>query len=164
MKYLHKFNSAAEFEAAYNGNDYIEPWVSLTIDAVNDVNKVDYNKQPVVEEYDIEIDSNGQSDCAGQEILSMSTNVGPYQIIEDSGYMYTVTNSNLTTNPLPTLKVKVVNGPNNSDGVYECEYFDNGGNHTWEYSISDDPFMAVHVNAFNNDGIWELQAYLTEGC
>ena len=162
MKYLHKFNSAAEFEAAYNGNDYIEPWVSLTIDAVNDVNKVDYNKQPVVEEYDIEIDCNGEATCVGQEILSMSSRVGPYDDVE--AYTYSTTNPNLTTNPLPTLKVKVVNGPNNSDGVYECEYFDNDGNHTWEYSISDDPFMAVRVDVFNDDGAWQLQAYLTEGC
>lgn len=29
-KYLHKFESLAEFEAAYNGSDYHEPWVSLT--------------------------------------------------------------------------------------------------------------------------------------
>ena len=29
-KYLHKFESLADFEAAYNGSDYHEPWVSLT--------------------------------------------------------------------------------------------------------------------------------------
>ena len=28
MKYLHKFTSDADFDTAYNGNDYIEPWVS----------------------------------------------------------------------------------------------------------------------------------------
>lgn len=30
MKYLHKFTSIADFQAAYNGQDYIEPWVSYT--------------------------------------------------------------------------------------------------------------------------------------
>lgn len=30
MKYLHKFNSLEDFNAAYNGSDYHEPWVSLT--------------------------------------------------------------------------------------------------------------------------------------
>lgn len=30
MKYLHRFTSMADFQAAYNGNDYYEPWVSLT--------------------------------------------------------------------------------------------------------------------------------------
>lgn len=164
MKYLHKFTSLTDFQAAYDGQDYIEPWVSLTIDTVNDVNRVDYNKQPTTEEYDIEIDCNGQGNCAGQEILSMSTNVGPYQIIEDYSYMYTVTNPNLTTNPLSTLKVKVVNGPNNSDGVYECTYYDNDGDHGWEYSISDDPYMDIRIEAYNNDGAWTLQAYLSEGC
>lgn len=29
MKYLHKFTSKAAFDAAYSGNDYIEPWVSI---------------------------------------------------------------------------------------------------------------------------------------
>ena len=29
-KYLHKFENQAAFEAAYNGPDYIEPWVSYT--------------------------------------------------------------------------------------------------------------------------------------
>ena len=29
-KYLHKFESLADFETAYNGSDYHEPWVSLT--------------------------------------------------------------------------------------------------------------------------------------
>jgi hypothetical protein len=81
-----------------------------------------------VEEYDIEIDSNGQGDCGGQKILSMSSRVGPYERYDNDSYTYSVTNPNLTTNPLPTLKVKVVNGPNNSDGVYECTYFENDGN------------------------------------
>jgi hypothetical protein len=120
--YLKLFSSVAEQDAFRDGEDYVEPHVSC----IEDGTSVKYNKRA---NYDIEIDSNGQGDCVGQEILSMSTNVGPYQIIEDSGYTYTVTNSNLTTNPLPTLKVKVVNGPDNSDGVYECTYFDNGGDH-----------------------------------
>ena len=30
MKYLHKFTSMADFQAAYDGQDYIEPWVSYT--------------------------------------------------------------------------------------------------------------------------------------
>lgn len=33
MKYLHKFTSLADFNAAYNGQDYIEPWVSYTVDS-----------------------------------------------------------------------------------------------------------------------------------
>lgn len=30
MKYLHKFTSTDDFNAAYNGTDYLEPWVSIT--------------------------------------------------------------------------------------------------------------------------------------
>lgn len=33
-KYLHKFNSLAEFTQAYNGSNYLEPWVSYTIEGV----------------------------------------------------------------------------------------------------------------------------------
>lgn len=30
-KYIHKFDTVAEFETAYNGTGYTEPWVSLTV-------------------------------------------------------------------------------------------------------------------------------------
>ena len=43
-KYLHKFESVADFEENYNGLSYIEPWVSATKDS-NDEYQVDYNKQ-----------------------------------------------------------------------------------------------------------------------
>lgn len=33
-KYLHKFESLADFESAYNGSDYHEPWVSLTKEGI----------------------------------------------------------------------------------------------------------------------------------
>ena len=41
--YLHKFESNSEFDAAYNGNDYDEPWVSAT-NTGNDEYRVNYNK------------------------------------------------------------------------------------------------------------------------
>ena len=42
-KYLHLFDSENAFQSAYNGEDYEEPWVSLTEDqSVGD--HVDYNK------------------------------------------------------------------------------------------------------------------------
>lgn len=157
-KYLKLFSSVAEQDAFRNGSDYVEPHVSC----IEDGSSVKYNKRPL--NYDIEINCNGQAGCVGQEILSMSSRVGPYERSDNDSYTYSVANPNLTTSPLQTIKVKIVNGPDNSDGVYECEYSNNAGNHEWDYSISEDPFMAVHVNAFNNDGIWELQAYLTTGC
>ena len=40
MKFLHKYQTAAEFNADYNGSAYIKPWVSVT-----EENKhVNYNK------------------------------------------------------------------------------------------------------------------------
>lgn len=43
-KYLHKFESVADFNEKYNGSSYIEPWVSATKDS-NDEYQIDYNKQ-----------------------------------------------------------------------------------------------------------------------
>ena len=157
-KYLKLFSSVAEQDAFRNGSDYVEPHVSC----IEDGSSVKYNKRPL--NYDIEINCDNAASCSGQEILSMSSQVGPYELSGGGSYLYSVTNPNLTTSPLQTLKVKVVNGLDNSDGVYECTYFDNDGNHEWKYSISEDPLMAIQVDAFNNDGTWELQAYLTIGC
>lgn len=39
--YIHLFDTEAEFNAAYNGNDYVEPWVSYTVQS----DRVDYNKK-----------------------------------------------------------------------------------------------------------------------
>lgn len=39
-KYLHRFDSENEFQAAYNGEDYLEPWVSYT----EETSAVTYNK------------------------------------------------------------------------------------------------------------------------
>ena len=41
-KFIHLFESATTFEAAYNGEDYVEPWVSYT----RENQHVDYNKAP----------------------------------------------------------------------------------------------------------------------
>ena len=40
MEQLHFFNTNSEFEAQYNGVNYIEPWMSYT----EDENRVDYNQ------------------------------------------------------------------------------------------------------------------------
>ena len=38
-KYIHRFNTTQEFENAYDGDKYIEPWVSYTRES----GQVDYN-------------------------------------------------------------------------------------------------------------------------
>ena len=40
-KYVHLFETQADFTAAYNGSEYQEPWVSYTIQN----EEVDYNKE-----------------------------------------------------------------------------------------------------------------------
>jgi hypothetical protein len=47
-KYLHKFESLADFNSAYNGSDYQEPWVSYTNED-GETPRVDYNKGPLIE-------------------------------------------------------------------------------------------------------------------
>ena len=42
MQYLHKFETDSAFEAEYNGEDYKEPWVSLT----SENGEVNYNRKP----------------------------------------------------------------------------------------------------------------------
>jgi hypothetical protein len=44
MKYVHYFETSSEFSAAYNGADYLEPWVSVTKE--ND--EINYNKEAFV--------------------------------------------------------------------------------------------------------------------
>jgi len=61
MKYLHKFSSLADFEAAYNGSDYLEPWVSTT--PVNESLRVDYNKHLTNADFDLVVDyAQGEND------------------------------------------------------------------------------------------------------
>ena len=40
MKYIHLFKTNSEFTEAYNGPDYIEPWLSLTEETMT----IDSNK------------------------------------------------------------------------------------------------------------------------
>ena len=42
-KYLHRFDAEEDFNEAYNGEDYIEPWVSYT-DETEGEEHVDYNR------------------------------------------------------------------------------------------------------------------------
>lgn len=43
MKNIRKFETISEFNAAYNGDEYLEPWVSLTEEAGG----INYNKKPL---------------------------------------------------------------------------------------------------------------------
>ena len=52
-KYLHKFNTEAAFDTAYNGEDYHEPWVSL----VAENGQVNYNKKIEIEYVDLGLPS-----------------------------------------------------------------------------------------------------------
>ena len=157
--YLKLFSSVAEQNAFRDGSDYVEPHVSC----IEDGSSVKYNKRPLG--YDIEIDCNGEYTCGGQEILSMSSNLGPYEQIRN--YSYRVTNPNLTTNPLQTIKVKITNTPSgyNIEGsVVECPYYDNDGSHMWCSENVADSNLWVNAYAHNNDGEWEFWVYLCGGC
>ena len=43
VRYIHKYESVEDFEEDYNGQSYLEPWISATkID--EEVYQIDYNK------------------------------------------------------------------------------------------------------------------------
>ena len=88
-KYLHKFETNSEFSAAYNGEDYLEPWVSVT----SENEKVKYNKTEY-EKYEkllltpltFEIQSDGvvywkASDNSYTSIIEYSLNDGEWTSI-----------------------------------------------------------------------------------
>lgn len=77
MKYLHKFTSLAAFNSAYNGQNYIEPWVSYTVDS--NLEQVNYNKEnvPQIEYYFKLIDgyANEWESDSSHEIWIESVNI-----------------------------------------------------------------------------------------
>jgi len=58
MIYLHYFETNSEFSAAYNGEDYLEPWVSLT----SENEKVKYNKTEYEKLFSVPLTFEIQSD------------------------------------------------------------------------------------------------------
>lgn len=56
-KYLHHYETESAFTAAYNGEDYLEPWVSYT-DETEGQEHVDYNKRQLVLEFDTQVTEN----------------------------------------------------------------------------------------------------------
>lgn len=76
-KYLHLYDTEAEFDEAYNGDSYLEPWVSYT----EDIERVDYNKKagpqdPTGEYLTFEIQSPGDVIWKGYATISYSKNDG----------------------------------------------------------------------------------------
>lgn len=90
-KYLHKFNAEEDFNAAYNGEDYIEPWVSYT----DESDRVNYNK---IIDLEIYYTDNGEVHMTtdGARILRASEGIGIVEEIETQhsetlvGYSYIV--------------------------------------------------------------------------
>ena len=77
-KYLHKFNSKVDFETAYNGSDYHEPWVSLTKEGIPTKVSCSANESVYILEYQ------GQAPVAGS---------GDYCIWKDSNDEFYATDS-----------------------------------------------------------------------
>lgn len=88
-RYLHLYQTQAQFETAYDGTGYSEPWVSFT----EDVERVDYNKQqtppplpdPTGEYLTFEIVSGGELLWKGSsKTLEYSKNGGEWISITNS--------------------------------------------------------------------------------
>ena len=90
-KYLHRFDAEEDFNAAYNGEDYIKPWVSYT----DESDRVDYNK---IIDLEVSFTSDGEVKMAidGARILHASEGIGIVEEIEtqysatEIGYSYIV--------------------------------------------------------------------------
>lgn len=87
-KYLHHYETESAFTAAYNGEDYLEPWVSYT-DETEGQEHVDYNKQPVpITVKYVHINRTGQGqydfDIITDEVVEYDdTDVPFYDLVED---------------------------------------------------------------------------------
>ena len=93
-QYLHLFSTESAFTAAYNGNDYHEPWVSYT-DETQGQEHVNYNKHgissiPVYHgnEYaEIDIPVNGENGLSfsytGEELEQWLDNFCQFRIAEE---------------------------------------------------------------------------------
>lgn len=89
-KYLHRFDAEEDFNEAYNGEDYIEPWVSYT----DESDRVNYNK---IIDLEIYYTDNGEAHMpTGARILRASEGIGIVEEIEtqysatEVGYSYIV--------------------------------------------------------------------------
>lgn len=158
--YLKLFSSVAEQDAFRDGNDYVEPHVSC----IEDGSSVKYNKrQP---DYDLTLDTAEGVECDGQKITYFSNRIGPAEenYNENSGvYRYNVSNPNITTNPVQSLKVNVINS-DGYDGIYELPLtsHDEWGN-AWSIELENDAlYLSVHINI--SDGNYLLTSTLTAGC
>lgn len=86
MKYLHNYSTNAEFTPEYEGEGYLEPWVSYT----KEPDRVDYNKNPNAVPLTFRMRESGvfvigvpASDWAGGpeegDVIHYSINDGPWQ-------------------------------------------------------------------------------------
>lgn len=96
-KYLHKFNAEEDFNEAYNGEEYIEPWVSYTdVPEMEDEEHVNYNKVqgiasiPVYHDMDyadLDIPVNGEDGLSfsytGAELRQWLDNYCEFRIAEE---------------------------------------------------------------------------------
>ena len=124
--YLHKFESEAAFQSAYTGEEYDEPWVSLTVDETAG-RHVDYNREPYYDEgfvFDgaqIRVAPSGSTMFDTGEITLKLLHADPELVVMpqqnyyedmfgDEGYVYAFNTeeSPLTEDPR-TITVKIVN-------------------------------------------------------
>lgn len=130
--YLHKFNNKADFNTAYNGSDYHEPWVSLTksdvpskikisIDSSSGnpelrltyINKeeVNYGSGGTLEAYIWKVESSTLAEVAVGEYVAVRTieereYMGQYiEVVQKEYGMWQ------PTNPYPMTRLTIIKGP-----------------------------------------------------
>ena len=169
-KYLHRFDAEEDFNAAYNGEDYIEPWVSYT----NESGRVDYNKS-----FDLEIyyTNNGEVQIMpdGARILHASEGIGIVEEIEtqysatEVGYSYIVNGPYIVSQTPPK---ETLSGTLNYNGItigctfsYDTEQ-SLGGKYVWVAPIQSDDISELYGVEFEctfdtENNVWKSKVKMS---
>lgn len=153
-KYIHLFENESAFDVDYHGDNYLEPWVSLTEDIERvDYNKVDYSKIPLT----FEILSDGNIGLVVSDENAPKTKV-LYSI--NNGVWTELIPTNNTTFPVVNGDVVQFKGDNPTYGSYvsyvgHYTYF----NSTCNYRIKGN-IMSL-IDSTNFASLKELQSGCT---
>lgn len=135
MKYLHKFENSADFNTAYNGSDYHEPWVSYTLVTDNGKPKVNYNKKMAVTEFTVDMSN-----------LNIT--------IQNAGVTCEDLTSEKSGNTYPGL-LHIINASGCDDATFEGEFQYDEYSMNWAFSFETENecymFGTIHMSCNNGE-------------
>ena len=137
---------------------------SLTLTDIKFKEQLNYNKKSS-ENVDIVFKYDAEYECNGQEIIYMTQNFGSYELTQDL-YYYNVTNSNLTTSPIQSIKVQVLHN-NDFDGIYNLPLteHDESSNY-WTLTLTNpyEMYLSARSNYDSETQKWTFDIRIGGGC